>query len=63
VDGHELVDRYGEQGCEEDNAKRQKGFQDYVALFDNTPDSQYGDRRPGDDTDETYDKTDQIYRS
>lgn len=63
MDGYKLVNGYCEQGREEDNAKRKKGFQDYVALFDNTPDSQYGDRRPSDDADDTYDKADEIDRS
>jgi len=59
---HEFVDGYGEQGREEDNTERQKGFQNYVVLFDNAPNRQYGNRRTGDDADKTYDKTDKIYR-
>ena len=63
VDGYEFVDGYGEQGRKKDNAEGQKGFQDYVALFDDTPDRQYGDRCTGDDANEAYDKTDEVYRT
>jgi hypothetical protein len=62
MNGYDLANGHGEKGSKKNHTERKEGLPNNIAFCNNVPDCQDRDRRPSNNTDQTYGKADKIDR-